>query len=38
MGLLTHGNVRMSLRADHTEMEIEKFLSVLKDLATKIRR
>jgi cysteine desulfurase len=38
MGLLTHGNVRMSLRADHTEMEIEKFLSVLKDLVTKIRR
>ena len=38
MGLLTHGNVRISLRADHTEMEIEKFLSVLKDLVTKIRR
>lgn len=38
MGLLTHGNVRMTLRADHTEREVDKFLSVLKDLVTKIRR
>ncbi len=37
MGLLTHGNVRMSLRADHSEMEIDKFLSTLKDLVLKIR-
>jgi cysteine desulfurase len=38
MGLLTHGNVRMSLRAEHSEMEIDKFLSTLKDLVLKIRR
>lgn len=37
MGALTHGNVRLSLHADTSEDEVERFLAVLPDVVTSLR-
>lgn len=37
MGVLTHGNVRLSLHAETSEDEIERFLAVLPDVVTTLR-
>ena len=37
MGALTHGNVRVSLRRDTTDEEVEEFCAALTDLVTDIR-
>ncbi len=38
MGVLTHGNVRLSLHRGTTEAEVERFLSVLPRLVEDLRR
>lgn len=38
MGVLTHGNVRLSLARDTTEEQVEEFLAVLPDVVASIRR
>lgn len=38
MGALTHGNVRVSVRRDTTDEEVEEFCSALTDVITDIRR
>ncbi len=37
MGVLSHGNVRVSLHRDTTEAEVERFLAVLPELVARIR-
>jgi cysteine desulfurase len=37
MGALTHGNVRVSLRRDTTDEEVEEFCAALTDVVTDIR-
>lgn len=37
MGVLTHGNVRVSLPYDVTEADVERFLQVLPDVVARIR-
>lgn len=37
MGVLTHGNVRLSLHAGTSEDEVERFLAVLPDVVTTLR-
>ena len=37
MGLLTHGNVRLTLRAEHTDSYIESFLVALKECVLRLR-
>ncbi len=37
MGLLTHGNVRMTIHLDVTEESVDRFLDVLKELVVRIR-
>ncbi|HKE50854.1 MAG TPA: aminotransferase class V-fold PLP-dependent enzyme, partial [Actinomycetes bacterium] len=37
MGVLTHGNVRVSLPLEVTETEVERFLNVLPGLIAKLR-
>jgi cysteine desulfurase len=37
MGALTHGNVRVSLRRDTTDDEIEEFCAALTEVVTEIR-
>ena len=38
MGVLTHGNVRLSLHHGTTESEVDRFLSVLPPLVARLRR
>ena len=38
MGVLTHGNVRVSLTRDATEAEVDGFLDVLAEVVHQIRR
>lgn len=38
MGVLSHGNVRVSLHRDTTEEQVERFLTELPGLVTEIRR
>jgi len=38
MGVLTHGNVRLSLHRGTTESEVDRFLSVLPPLVARLRR
>jgi cysteine desulfurase len=38
MGLLTHGNVRMTIRLEHTDQIIDSFLSHLKRIVDVLRR
>lgn len=38
MGALTHGNVRVSLRRDTTEDEVDEFCAALTDAVTEIRQ
>jgi cysteine desulfurase len=38
MGVLTHGNVRVSLTRDATEADVDAFLAVLPDVVAGIRR
>jgi len=37
MGILTHGNIRMTLRAEQTEATVDKFLEELKHLVERVR-
>lgn len=37
MGVLTHGNVRVSLTRDTTEADVERFLAVLPEVVVRIR-
>ena len=37
MGVLTHGNVRVSLARGTTEAEVDNFLDVLPDLVQRLR-
>ncbi|HEX2177001.1 MAG TPA: aminotransferase class V-fold PLP-dependent enzyme [Nocardioidaceae bacterium] len=37
MGALTHGNIRLSLTADTTEDDVERFLAVLPDVVAGLR-
>ena len=37
MGILTHGNIRMTLRAEQTEATVDKFLQELKYLVERVR-
>lgn len=37
MGVLTHGNVRVSLARDTTEHEVRRFLEVLPDVVARVR-
>jgi cysteine desulfurase len=37
MGLLTHGNVRLTLRISHTLEEVERFLQILKAIVEELR-
>ena len=37
MGLLTHGNVRMTLRIEHSDQTIESFLLSLKRIVSELR-
>jgi len=37
MGLLTHGNIRLTLRAEQTDEYIEAFLQVLKEKVSELR-
>jgi cysteine desulfurase len=37
MGVLTHGNVRLSLRRDTTEDEVDRFLAVLPGVVERLR-
>lgn len=37
MGVLSHGNVRISLHRDTTEAEVDRFLSVLPEVVARIR-
>jgi cysteine desulfurase len=38
MGVLTHGNIRLSLHRDTTEQDVERFLTVLPGLVADVRR
>jgi cysteine desulfurase len=38
MGVLTHGNVRVSLHADVTESDVERFLDVLPPIVNDLRQ
>ncbi|MGI8535531.1 MAG: cysteine desulfurase family protein [Mycobacteriales bacterium] len=38
MGVLTHGNVRLSLHRDTTEADVDRFLSVLPQVVAGLRR
>ena len=38
MGVLTHGNVRVSLAADTTDADVERFLDVLPGIVSDLRR
>ena len=38
MGVLSHGNVRVSLHRDTTEADVERFLAVLPDVVAGIRK
>ena len=37
MGVLSHGNVRISLHRETTEAEVDRFLAVLPDLVASLR-
>jgi cysteine desulfurase len=37
MGLLTHGNVRLTIRSDHSLTKIELFLETLKSIVEELR-
>jgi cysteine desulfurase len=37
MGVLSHGNVRVSLHRETTEADVDRFLAVLPDLVTRLR-
>jgi len=37
MGLLTHGNVRLTLRNSHSLEEVERFLQILKAIVEELR-
>lgn len=37
MGVLTHGNIRVSLSRTTTEADVERFLTVLPDVVTRLR-
>ena len=38
MGILTHGNVRLTLHPTINDEEIEEFLRVLKELVAELRQ
>src|SRR5439155_25936750 len=38
MGVLSHGNVRVSLHRDTSEADVERFLAVLADVVASLRR
>jgi len=38
MGVLTHGNVRLSLHRGTTEQDVERFLAVLPGAVAEVRR
>jgi cysteine desulfurase len=38
MGVLSHGNVRVSLHRDTTEAEVERFLAELPEVVSELRR
>jgi cysteine desulfurase len=38
MGVLTHGNVRVSLHGGVTEADVERFLEVLPPIVAELRR
>jgi cysteine desulfurase len=38
MGVLSHGNVRVSLHRDTTEAEVDRFLAVLPGIVAEIRK
>jgi cysteine desulfurase len=38
MGVLSHGNVRVSLHRDTTEADVDRFLAVLPDVVERIRK
>jgi cysteine desulfurase len=37
MGVLSHGNVRVSLHRDTTEPEVDRFLTLLPDVVSRLR-
>jgi len=37
MGVLTHGNIRISLHRDSTEAEVERFLAELPGIVADLR-
>ena len=37
MGVLTHGNVRVSLHREVTEADVDRFLAVLPDVVARLR-
>jgi cysteine desulfurase len=37
MGVLTHGNIRVSLTRTTTEPDIERFLTVVPDVVARVR-
>jgi cysteine desulfurase len=37
MGVLTHGNIRVSLTRTTTEADIERFLTVVPDVVARVR-
>jgi cysteine desulfurase len=37
MGVLSHGNVRISLHRDSTEPEVDRFLALLPDVVSRLR-
>jgi cysteine desulfurase len=37
MGVLTHGNIRVSLSRSTTEADVERFLTVVPDVIARVR-